>query len=134
MRNVRTFVTINGEIHGSIWQPGFHCYKPVNTRVEIIHGADSLPYKGIGLPRQWQSSSVQAALAEVLNDGDFQNATFTPDTEIAIERVRAMPGGLIESRPNLRVQVPAHTFTRRREIKLSADYVSECDGHDYDGD
>ena len=99
----QTIVTVHGEIHGNLWQPSFHGYKSVNRSVEVTRGprADRLRFG-----TSYQSDTVRNAILAILDDGDFQSATFTPDTLVEVVR-----------------------GSRRRVINLGPEFVSECEGH-----
>ncbi len=120
-----TTIHIHGEIHGDIWMPSTHCWKPIR--------------KSIKLPaNERYCGDVRDAINSALSDGDFQSAKFTPDTSITITREWTLPAGTISSGSAFRHEgLKPFKFTQERAIdvsKLGPLYVEECDGHDFDFD
>lgn len=82
-------ITIRGAICGNIWQPGTgKCGLPLNVNLsrEIARF-----YRPDG-PRVTLRDAIELVMCE--NDGDFQSAKFTSDTDIIVrsgERTRYWP-------------------------------------------
>ena len=119
MAEVRTFVRIDGEIHGAIWQPGYHCSKPIRARIEIKHRER--------FGTRDDAPSVRDALLRVLDDGDFQCATFTAETSIQLEREWWLPSGRAINQDGDSIRGPMH-FRRTRQFS-PLEFMTECEGH-----
>lgn len=121
---VTTTLHVTGEIHGDLWMPGCHAWKPINARILITRDAC----------RRGEALSVRDALADLLNDGDFQSCLFAPDTMFALIREYRLPRGTVRDGES-RLQLTAGSVMRRaRSFEPGPEWINECGSSHDDGD
>jgi len=74
---MRTKITLNGEVGGTIWMPAVECTKEFHLElIRIPRNSKTRTYPGIA-PRSMEITCLRDALLQLTNDGDFRSCAIT---------------------------------------------------------